>query len=121
MLLRDYYSIFEIILLFIYFPKQTILDINLNYLLVFMILYSISLAIYNIFLLTTPLKFTLNCTNVNCTKCIRYTLVCTKYEFYCNKVNITPAATAVPITPATFGPMACINRKLLGFASCPTF
>ena len=25
-----------------------------------------------------------------------------------------PAATAEPITPATFGPIACINKKLLG-------
>ena len=32
-----------------------------------------------------------------------------------------PAATAVPITPATFGPIACINRKLVGSASAPTF
>lgn len=24
---------------------------------------------------------------------------------------ITPAATAEPMTPATFGPIACINRK----------
>ena len=30
-----------------------------------------------------------------------------------NKVNMTPAATAVPITPATLGPSACINKKLL--------
>ena len=35
--------------------------------------------------------------------------------------NNIPAATAEPITPATFGPMACINRKFPGFASCPTF
>ena len=27
-----------------------------------------------------------------------------------------PAATAVPITPATFGPIACIRRKLVGSA-----
>ena len=33
----------------------------------------------------------------------------------------TPAATAEPITPATFGPMACISRKLLGFSCWPTF
>ena len=32
-----------------------------------------------------------------------------------------PAATAVPITPATFGPIACISRKLVGSASAPTF
>ena len=30
--------------------------------------------------------------------------------------SIVPAATAVPITPATLGPMACINKKLLGLA-----
>src|SRR5690554_1921631 len=33
---------------------------------------------------------------------------------------ITPAATAEPITPATFGPIACISRKFCGFASRPT-
>ena len=33
----------------------------------------------------------------------------------------TPAATAEPITPATFGPIACISRKLLGFSAWPTF
>ena len=32
-----------------------------------------------------------------------------------------PAATAVPITPATFGPIACIRRKFVGSASEPTF
>ena len=31
------------------------------------------------------------------------------------------AATAVPITPATFGPIACIRRKFVGSASAPTF
>jgi len=31
-----------------------------------------------------------------------------------------PAATADPITPATFGPMACIRRMFCGFASRPT-
>lgn len=31
-----------------------------------------------------------------------------------------PAATAEPTTPATFGPMACMSRKLLGLASWPT-
>ena len=34
--------------------------------------------------------------------------------------SITPAATPEPITPATLGPMACINRKLEGFAFCPS-
>lgn len=33
----------------------------------------------------------------------------------------TPAATPEPITPATFGPIACINRKLVGFSAAPTF
>src|SRR5690554_4281992 len=33
---------------------------------------------------------------------------------------ITPAATAEPITPATFGPIACISRKFCGLASRPT-
>ena len=35
-------------------------------------------------------------------------------------INV-PAATAVPITPATFGPIACIRRKFVGSASAPTF
>ena len=35
-------------------------------------------------------------------------------------INV-PATTAVPITPATFGPIACIRRKLVGSASAPTF
>ena len=30
--------------------------------------------------------------------------------------SIAPAATAVPITPATFGPIACMSRKLEGLA-----
>ena len=33
----------------------------------------------------------------------------------------TPAATAEPMTPATFGPMACISRKLPGFSRCASF
>ena len=41
--------------------------------------------------------------------------------FYLNMIKRTPAATADPITPAIFGPMACINRKFLGFSSCPSF
>ena len=35
------------------------------------------------------------------------------YEKSCDypkNPNSTPAATAEPITPATFGPIACINR-----------
>ena len=41
---------------------------------------------------------------------------------YTPKIAIKhPAATAVPMTPATFGPMACISRKLVGSASAPTF
>ena len=35
-------------------------------------------------------------------------------------VSRIPAATAEPITPATLGPMACIKRKLLGSAFCPS-
>ncbi len=42
------------------------------------------------------------------------------FYIYPNKLNKTPAATAEPITPATFGPMACINKKLLGSAFCPS-
>lgn len=32
------------------------------------------------------------------------------YACQLKKPNSTPAATAEPITPATFGPIACINR-----------
>ena len=32
-----------------------------------------------------------------------------------------PAQTAVPITPATLGPIACMRRKLVGSSSDPTF
>ena len=32
-----------------------------------------------------------------------------------------PAATALPITPATLGPIACISRKFWGFSFWPTF
>ncbi len=43
-------------------------------------------------------------------------------ELYTPNIAINvPAATAVPITPATFGPIACIRRKLVGSASAPTF
>ena len=31
-----------------------------------------------------------------------------------------PAATAEPITPATFGPIACISKKFFGLAFCPS-
>lgn len=31
-------------------------------------------------------------------------------HFHPKKDNNTPAATADPITPATFGPIACINK-----------
>ena len=42
--------------------------------------------------------------------------------YYTPKIAMkVPAATAVPITPATFGPIACISRKLVGSASAPTF
>ena len=33
---------------------------------------------------------------------------------------MTPAATAEPITPATLGPIACINKKFCGLAFKPT-
>jgi len=29
---------------------------------------------------------------------------------------MAPAATAVPMTPATFGPMACISRYVPGYS-----
>ncbi len=32
----------------------------------------------------------------------------------------TPAETAEPITPATFGPIACISKKFPGSAFCPS-
>ena len=35
-------------------------------------------------------------------------------------LSSTPAAIADPITPATFGPMACIKRKFLGLALWPS-
>src|SRR5690606_19330642 len=35
------------------------------------------------------------------------------------KASRIPAATAEPITPATFGPMACISRKFCGLDSSP--
>ena len=35
-------------------------------------------------------------------------------------ISKIPAATAEPITPATFGPIACMRRKLLGSAFCPS-
>ena len=34
------------------------------------------------------------------------------YFFYERKPSKAPAATAEPMTPATFGPMACMSRKL---------
>ncbi len=44
-----------------------------------------------------------------------------KKNFYPKNASSTPAATAEPMTPATFGPMACISKKLPGLHSCPTF
>lgn len=35
-----------------------------------------------------------------------------KCLFYDRNPNKAPAATAEPITPATFGPIACMRRKL---------
>ena len=37
-------------------------------------------------------------------------------EGYLSMASMVPAATAVPITPETFGPMACISRKFDGLA-----
>src|SRR5665648_297375 len=37
-------------------------------------------------------------------------------RIYLNKAIITEAATVVPITPATLGPIACINIKLPSFS-----
>lgn len=37
-------------------------------------------------------------------------LFISEYKSYPNMLNIIPAATAEPITPATFGPIACINK-----------
>ncbi len=37
---------------------------------------------------------------------------------YLNIIKRTPAATADPITPAIFGPIACISKKFLGFSDC---
>ena len=49
----------------------------------------------------------------------------TKFNLYQGKrlfsVNKTPAATAEPITPATFGPIANIRSRFSGPASTPTF
>ena len=33
-----------------------------------------------------------------------------RYDIYFIIASIVPAATAVPMTPATFGPMACMSR-----------
>ena len=33
-----------------------------------------------------------------------------RYDIYFSIASIVPAATAVPMTPATFGPMACMSR-----------
>ena len=40
---------------------------------------------------------------------------------YLNIIKRAPAATADPITPAIFGPIACISKKFLGFSDCPIF
>ena len=39
--------------------------------------------------------------------------------FYDRKPSKAPAATAEPMTPATFGPIACISRKLWRSYSSP--
>ena len=41
---------------------------------------------------------------------VSYVVIC---MFYPRNPNNIPAATALPITPATLGPMACISRKFL--------
>ena len=38
------------------------------------------------------------------------------FHYYLNIARNTPAATAEPITPATFGPIACMSRKFDGFS-----
>ena len=43
----------------------------------------------------------------------RVLLLCT---YAPNTLRTKPAATAEPITPATFGPIACMSRKFAGFA-----
>ena len=35
---------------------------------------------------------------------------CVRKTYLPNCASMVPAATAVPITPATFGPIACISR-----------
>ena len=37
-------------------------------------------------------------------------LFCVRKTYLPNCASMVPAATAVPITPATFGPIACISR-----------
>ena len=37
-----------------------------------------------------------------------------------NTARRKPAAIAEPITPATFGPIACMRRKFFGLAFCPS-
>ena len=37
-----------------------------------------------------------------------------------NTLRTKPAATAEPITPATFGPIACMSRKFAGLAFWPS-
>jgi hypothetical protein len=39
------------------------------------------------------------------------------YGYQPTTLRSTPAATAEPITPATFGPIACMRRKLPGFSA----
>ena len=39
---------------------------------------------------------------------------------YWKMLSNTPAATAEPITPATFGPIACMSRKFEGFSFAPS-
>ena len=41
-------------------------------------------------------------------------------SFYKNSNNSNPAPTALPITPATLGPIACINKKFSGSSLNPS-
>lgn len=42
--------------------------------------------------------------------------LCLKQNYLPNTASRKPAAIAEPITPATFGPIACMRRKFDGFA-----
>ena len=48
-------------------------------------------------------------------------LNCQIYFFYIKKLSNIPAPTADPITPETFGAMACISRWFVGSSFTPIF